>query len=453
MARLDVTAASTVVSAGTDLTGVVTDAVTGGPVYGIGVEVYDAASGAWVEAAVTDSAGRYAIDDLEGHTSVKVLFSDYSAGGADLAYLERWNGGATSRSTAAPVTLAPGAPVTLSTALARSAGILGSTSNPSGGAPFDGDVVVYDADTDIVGVADVRDDGSFFVGGLNPGESYKVRVTGAYDYPGNDGDVAPRIYFDTWYADGSDFTSAKALTAGASGTWTYATGIRLRDALVALVAPRVTGSWIVNGTLTASKGRWNRSAGSTFTYEWLRGGTVVGTGSTYRPVAADAGQPIALRVTNTTVFGHEQRVATATSSAMVVKYAGDAQPRITWVKKGKQHVARVIFRVSTDGREPAAMVTGTIAILERKHKVARLRVRNGKATFVVSKPGNHSFTYTYSGNSTTGSKGGFHVRVEVVRPACLRARSGRPGSRSGSAGCGPACRAWRGCWRGAAPPS
>ncbi|TQL03261.1 hypothetical protein [Cellulomonas sp. SLBN-39] len=63
----------------------------------------------------------------------------------------------------------------------------------------------------------------------------------------------------------------------------------------------VTGTPRVGSTLTAVTAGWPLDA--TLTHEWLRGGTVVGTQSTYRVGAADLGAGLAVRVT-ATVEGH-----------------------------------------------------------------------------------------------------------------------------------------------------
>jgi hypothetical protein len=67
-------------------------------------------------------------------------------------------------------------------------------------------------------------------------------------------------------------------------------------------APRISGKALVGSTLTASPGKWSQS-GLSFKYTWLRDGAVIdgATGSTYRPVAADLGTSISVRVTVTSV--------------------------------------------------------------------------------------------------------------------------------------------------------
>jgi hypothetical protein len=55
----------------------------------------------------------------------------------------------------------------------------------------------------------------------------------------------------------------------------------------------------VGGTLVAGAGAWSSSTPLAYTYQWLRAGAPIAGASapSYHPVAADAGQPLSVRVT------------------------------------------------------------------------------------------------------------------------------------------------------------
>ena len=399
-ASLAAAAPTTVVDANTEITGVVTDAGTAKPLADAYVSARNAITGAELDWAFTDSAGRYALDGLDATAPVKLRFSR-SGNGAQLGYRVVWSGGAKTAATAAPVTVTPGTPVTVSSALTGYAGISGKVLNPAGVAPYSGEVAVYDADTNYVDSASIRPDGTYYLGDLDPGAEYRVVFGGGFDYPGNDEDADPAYYYDVWYQDGNSFASATPLTAGAAGTFTPNIDAKLRDTLVALEKPSIKGAAVIGKTLTADKGRWNRNGNSTFSYEWLRNATVVSTASTYTLTAADGGQPITLRVTNTNLDYDVQKSVTVATAPVVAKYASAVSGKAKKVKKGKKAgSAQVTISVKTGG-QATAKTTGTVKVTEGKKKVATVKIKKGKGTFLVSKPGKHRYTLTYSGNAST----------------------------------------------------
>ena len=413
----------TVNPATTDLTGVVTDAMTGRPIASAEVRVFNAATGGYVTSDLTDSAGRYAFNGLDAHPSVKVVVSSTSLGGR-LGHRALWSGGARSKNTAGAITLTPGTPVTYSPALAPFAGLRGQILAPDGTAVHFGNVEVYDADSVYVDDISTRADGSFYLGGLNPGEAYRLRVGGGY-YQGNDTNNDFVSYLDAWYADANSFSTATPIVAGAAGTFTPIT-MTLRDTVVALEPPSVAGDLVVGRTLTANPGRWNRNANSAFAVEWLRGATVVGTGTTYALTGADAGQQLALRVTLTT-FDTYSRTGTVTVPVGVAKYAAHVtakkgKPAKVKGKKGKSKKVKVpvTLTVAAPG-QAAAAITGTVTVTEGKKRVGIVTVTGGKARFVVRKPGKHRYTLAYSGNATTHHADGT-ATITVKKPKQGRKR-------------------------------
>ena len=71
------------------------------------------------------------------------------------------------------------------------------------------------------------------------------------------------------------------------------------------VAPVISGDTLAGSTLTTTNGTWTGFPAPTFTYQWLRNGTVIGgaTSIMYATQLADVGQPITCRVTGTNSVG------------------------------------------------------------------------------------------------------------------------------------------------------
>lgn len=386
-----------------DIYGVVTDAVTGKPVPGVVVTAYEVGSVGGKEADRTDSAGVYDLNNLTGGASYKLSFEDSTAGGGDLEYRTAWSGGAPTHVKAVPVVAKVGEAVDYPVALQRSAGITGTVLGPSGAVPYGAEVEVYDLDGEWIEGATVGADGRYFAAGLQPGQEYRLRFSG-YDFVGNDTDRGVHYYIAEWY-DGAHFGNAKTVTAGAAGTFVAKIDAKLDDSLIASEPPSIAGSYTVGSTLTGHLGRWNKAAGSRFTYEWLRGDAVVGTGPTYGLSAADAGRSVSLRITHTNYDDSgDVRVATATAAGQVVKHVSTLSARGVRVKRGpRKGAVKVVLRVRA-GSQPASSVTGSVAITEGARKVGTVKIVNGTGRFTTRKTlkrGKHTFQLAYSGNPTT----------------------------------------------------
>lgn len=396
-------APSVVVDADTDVTGVVTDALTGKSLAGARVTAYNAATGAWVASTSTDVTGAYEFGTLDPAVPVKLEFYRYGAG-ALLGYRTIWSGGARTKGTAVPVAMTPGTPVTVPIALTPYAGFTGKVLNPAGQVPYGAYVEAYDADTNVASSASVRPDGTYYLGDLNAGETYRFKFSG-FDFVGNDTANDTHYYLDSWYGGSNDFSNAAPVAAGAAGTFTPGIDATFGDSLVALEQPSISGDFAIGKTLTANPGRWNKNGGSTFTYEWLRGSTIAGTGATYELGSADAGSRISLRVTNTNVANGEERVATATVEGKIAKYA----PKV----RAKAKHGKLTIKLKTPGQK-AKKVKGMVVVKQGKAKVGKAKVKKGTATLVLkgmfAKPGKHKFTIKYHGNKTTAS---FQKKVKV----------------------------------------
>jgi hypothetical protein len=79
--------------------------------------------------------------------------------------------------------------------------------------------------------------------------------------------------------------------------------------------PVISGAPIIGQILTSTTGTWTGTAPITYSYQWKRGVTNIGTNaSTYTVVTADAGQVITCQVTATNIAGS----ASATSTSITV---------------------------------------------------------------------------------------------------------------------------------------
>ena len=81
------------------------------------------------------------------------------------------------------------------------------------------------------------------------------------------------------------------------------------------LAPAISGVAIIGQVLTSTTGTWTGTAPITYSYQWKRGVTNIGTNaSTYTLVTADAGQNISCQVTATNAAGS----ASATSNTLAI---------------------------------------------------------------------------------------------------------------------------------------
>ena len=104
-----------------------------------------------------------------------------------------------------------------------------------------------------------------------------------------------------------------------TGGFTIGTGWYLNDSSTTLtpvntVAPVVSGTATVGELLSTTDGTWTGAPPITFTYQWQRNGSNIGsaTASTYTLVAADAGNPIRCVVTGTNTYGNSSANSNAT---------------------------------------------------------------------------------------------------------------------------------------------
>jgi len=154
------------------ISGTVTSAATGAPLAGVGVSVYEGATGGLVQGYVTDNAGRYNTGQSLAPGQYKVTAN--VAGSETLAYNNKF-----SVATGDPVTVSAGqTSIGIDLALPLLGAIIGHVRNVADNSAIQGAIVdVYDyaANTFITSTTTAAD-GSYTVSNLNPLQAYRARA-------------------------------------------------------------------------------------------------------------------------------------------------------------------------------------------------------------------------------------------------------------------------------------
>ena len=160
--------------------------------------------------------------------------------------------------------------------------------------------------------------------------------------------------------------------------------------------PTVSGTPAYRSLLTASPGTWSASA-PTYSYRWLRDGTPIpgATAATYRPVLADLGTDVAVRVT----ASQDGESGTATSAPVRIRRATLTlleRPGIDGTRRylhtltvdpprWRQSVDSVRYRWLRDGREIAGATGRTYRVghLDVGHRLS-VRATARKAGYTTA---------------------------------------------------------------------
>lgn len=272
------------------LAGRVTD-TAGEAVEGVRVAAYrwDDRRESWIHvaAAYTSRSGTYWLNDVRGGT-YRLWFTDFS----DTGYLAEHSD---------DIDVIPGQTAWDDAELTRGGRLVGRITGPEG-EPIDGGFVT----------AYRLDDGTWrpVTGALtDAGGRYDLSrlTTGTY-----------RLRFDGFGGYRTEFWK-DAATLGNAATIPVTAGetstlqdVQLdgsaKPAVANVTAPTITGTAKVGSKVTANAGTWTPSP--TVAYQWLVGGKAVGTGSSYTPVATDAGKSLQLKVSASAV-GHVPGTATS----------------------------------------------------------------------------------------------------------------------------------------------
>ncbi|WP_370247658.1 hypothetical protein [Nocardioides sp.] len=203
--------------------------------------------------------------------------------------------------------------------------------------------------------------------------------------------------------------------AGATGAFSSAPVlVDLADALVASVAPAISGSARPGGLLSATTGTWS-GAPDVFLYRWLRDGTVIpgATGAQYTPVAADAGRRISALVA-APLTGAD--LGYATSAAVTVARALSTLSLDAPARVPADVRPVVTLGLAAVGLDPA----GVVRILDGDRVLDTVRLAAGDDGSRAVRlprlaPGVHVLRAVFPGTRTTAPSTSAPVRVRVIR--------------------------------------
>lgn len=376
----------------TDLKGTVTG-VGGAPVFDVHVEAYNAVTGESLGIDHTDVDGNYDLTDLEFDGNVKVRFdpeADFEWTDTSY-YLERWTGGKKSFTNASSVAITTDGNTVLNYSMTQAAIVSGTVAAPDGHEFTDGwDIEVINSDFDHPDYrwAQNSPDDKSFKFATEPG-ALRVGGMGWDDNPSGPNDI---FYMEKWWVNADSPTEATPINAVAGQT---VGGINLRpsNVLTARQAPQIVGIPAVGRPLTATPGTWSRNSGTEFTYTWMRGATVVGTGATYTPTVADFGQKlnVVVRAMN---FDNAGQAASAQTD--VVRYPADAKGKAKALSGRK---VRFATKIVSAKQSP---VKGKVVVMRGAKQVHKaVKLVKGKAVIVVKgqPKGKQTYTVVYKGNS------------------------------------------------------
>lgn len=350
---------------------------------------------------VTDRTGRFNIDsDGAGGLPVpgtyKLAFTDHhTLLDETFTYDKRYSGDQPTWARATTVTIGATSQTVGEVTVTRFGGISGTL---TGTVPMtSGTVTVFNADGEQVATKATGAGGAYTITTLRPG-SYYVRFSS----------TDPLGFIRTWWPGAASMLGATPVTVK-SGAFRAAVNQQLSDQLTAFKKPAITGRPVVGATLTASSGSWSLTSGTEYSYEWLRGAGVVGTARTYRPVAADAGKALSVRVTARNL---DKAGTTTSAPTATVKWVSTVTARSSYTRSTKRLTLTV--RVAVPG---LANPGGTVTVKEGSRTVkAGVTVRNGVAVITVlrPRPGAHTYALRYSGTSKVLADTG-SIRVSVPR--------------------------------------
>ncbi|WP_114424147.1 carboxypeptidase-like regulatory domain-containing protein [Nocardioides houyundeii] len=387
-----------------DLTGRVTDS-SGAPVIGASVAAYttpaSAKNAGRISWTATNRQGVYAFRDLDpaasGSSEDTFKLSVSDLGGREegqFARIDTFYGGARSYEKAKTVTVPAGAAASgADVVLPLMGGVSGAVSSEDGLSVARAGVEFVNADGDTVASTGVKLDGTYAVRSL-PAGVYKARF---YDQGFFLGGEVTEIHVPEWYRNGTNIGDAKTITV-ASGQTTPGIDAALAGSLKAVEKPEIGGKPYVGGTVRARPGVWTLSAATTFSYEWLIDGAVVGTGQRLAISKGWFGEKVVLRVSAEN--GPHQGVALVTSQKLkrqpkIKIKAGTAATFTVKAKKVKAKkikgkvVVREIVRTKADG-----------TIKYKKIGKAKIKAGKGKVSLAkVKGKGKHQleFTFTFKG--------------------------------------------------------
>jgi hypothetical protein len=355
-----------------------------------------------VASTYSNRAGQYhfaQLDRIAGETEFKLVVRTDQAPREEGDFLRRttWSGNKLGYDTAVVVTSAPR---TLDFTLPVSGGVSGAVTSEAGGVPEDPWASFRDAENNNAGQAyEFKPDGTYDVRTLWAG-TYTVQF-------GGDDHVAE------WWKDALP-EDATTITV-TPGQLTTGISAALTKDVKAVERPEVAGDAWVGKTIRLDKGRWNTEARSVFTYEWLAGTTVVGTGPSLKITKSMLGKKVTGRVTNDAGFAQGQAVTATT-------------PKIGYKPKVKAKVSRKSAAITLKVKPlKAKKVKATITVFEivgvkkngeaKTKKLGKATIKNGTGVVRFKKAlgkGKHKLVFAVKGKGKVGS-GDIQKKVKIKR--------------------------------------
>lgn len=348
-----------VVPVGVDLTGRVVDSA-GVPGAGVSVAAYTIGprtrDGERVEVAVTNRQGVYTFTrlDLSGQTQFRLVAYGYRHEIADFARSMVWSGGSQTYEGAAPVAITPGVPAAGPDLVPPvSGGVSGSIASEATGPTAAGIVQLLDEEGNFVTAQGTYTDGTFESRTVQPGTYH--------------------VFFDAedlaaeWWNNAALREKAKTIVVK-PGAMVTGLNASLAPALKVIEKPEINGVPIVGKPLKVTSGTWNQQDGSTFKYEWLSSGAVVGTGDTFTPSKALVGKKLQVRVTNQPSYRVYLPASVTTKNTPKVGFKSKFKAKI----KGK----KATFTVKNK-KVKSKKIKGKV--------VAQLKDKEGKLTKILGK--------------------------------------------------------------------
>ena len=379
-----------------DLQGTLTGG--GAPLANAEVVAYDS-TGNEVETDVTDVNGHYEFSTLTDNVRVG-FFPD--EGTFDLTsatpYVWRYSGGTRGFANAAtvPVTEDPATTPTYNMALTERYGSIAGTVAADGHVDSDAD---FNLDVNAIN----SDDESTVVDGVLVGSAYRLLVLPGTYRVSADGTLnnpsGPDFYYlRQWWRNADTLAEATKVPVG-SGQNVAGINIALTQTLQARKAPQILGIPAIGRPLTAVPGTWSRNESDEFTYTWMRGATIVGTGPNYVPTAADFGSRLTLVVKAAWFAWNIGSTSTGQASSAqtdVVRYPADAKGK---AKALAGHKARFAIKIVSAKQSP---VKGKVVVMRGTKVVHKaVKLHKGRAVIVVKHQpkGKQAYTVLYKGNS------------------------------------------------------
>lgn len=366
-----------------DVSGIVVDS-SGAPVIGAEVSAFDTPADAddprSVETAVTGRTGRFNFVDLSetSEAEFKLRAADFlEREDGQYERLTRWTGNAQNYA-AATVVAKPAANVAITMPL--TGGISGTVTSASNLRVDNVSAEFFDDKSSAVvsGYASVEDDGTFETTSLVPG-TYRVHFTD-FSSGGFFNSVPDRFHAPQWYDD-TTFEKAKKIVVKSGETVTGINATLSAD-LKAFRKPEITGKPYLGGKLRANPGAWSVESGTTYSYEWLVGSTVVGTGPTYKVTSAAKNKRVTLRVR----ADNGSLTGTALASSQVIKKKPKVKVSVKGTKAQVSVSAKKVKAKKFKGTVVARLVVGEDEFGAPVYKkIGKAKLRNGKASLTLKK--------------------------------------------------------------------